>query len=245
MPTATATTPPTERARPPDRDGLVREHLGFARYLARRFHGTGEAPEDLDQVAYLGLVAAANRYDPDRGGFMGFAAATISGELKRHLRDHGWGLRVPRRLQELNREAFEAVRRLEQELQRSPSVAEVAAAVGADQDEVLEAFEAGRAYRPPSLDASGPGEDGSTALADTIGDDDGSLERAERVITVRRAIAELPERDKKVLDLRFYEGMTQAEIADRVGVSQVHVSRILHQSLDAIRERAGLEEAVT
>jgi RNA polymerase sigma-B factor len=219
---------------PTARERLVLRFEPLAEYLARKFAGRGEPLEDLLQVAALGLVSAIDRFDPDREvRFTTFAAATIVGELKRHLRDKAWAVRVPRRLQELGLEAGRAVPILTQELGRAPTVDEIAERVGAPAEDVLEAMDAMHAYAADSLDA--PTRDDEVARIDTLGDEDASLELVEAWSSLAPAVAELPERERRVLYLRFFRGMTQSEIAERIGVSQMHVSRILAQTLERLR----------
>jgi RNA polymerase sigma-B factor len=225
-------------ADPNVREALVERFGPLAEYLARRFAGRGEPLEDLRQVASLGLVSAIDRFDPTRGvRFTTFATATIVGELKRHLRDKAWAVRVPRRLQELGLEAGRAIPILTQELGRAPTVEEIAERLGATSDEVLEAMDAMHAYAADSLDA--PSRDDEVARIETLGDGDPSLELVEAWSSLAPAVADLPERERRVLYLRFFREMTQSEIAERIGVSQMHVSRILAQTLDRLRGALG------
>ena len=220
---------------------LVEEHIGLARYLARRFGGRGEALEDLEQVAYVGLLLAARRYDPDRGfEFVRFAAPTISGELKRHLRDKAWGAHVPRRVKELHLDLYQTVATLTQRLGRSPQISELAEAVGATEEDVIEAMEAGRSYRPASLDVATTVDGSGEPLVARLGDEDAALDQVDQVATVTPALARLDPRDQELLRLRFFDGLTQSEIADRLGCSQVHVSRLLARALDTVRREVGV-----
>jgi RNA polymerase sigma-B factor len=238
--TAVATAPLVDDAL---RRRLVEEHIGLARYLARRFGGRGEPTEDLEQVAYVGLLLAAKRYDPSKGfEFVRFAAPTISGELKRHLRDKAWGAHVPRRIKELHLDVYQMVTALSQRLGRSPTVAELAVAVGATEEDVLEAMDAGRSYRPASLDVPAGSDGTGDTLGTRIGTDDAALDQVDQVTSVLPALARLPERDQELLRLRFYDGLTQSEIAERLGCSQVHVSRMLARALERVRREAGIEE---
>jgi RNA polymerase sigma-B factor len=215
------------------RDRLIEAHLGLAEHLARRFAHRGEAYDDLVQVSSLALVKAVDRFDPERGvEFTTFATRTIIGELKRHFRDRGWAVRAPRRIQELYLHIGQAVSTLSQELGRSPGIKEIAKATGATEDDVIEALEAGQGYRSSSLDAPGP--DGE-ALGNRIGIDDNAFSDAEHRATLSPHMAKLPERERLILSLRFVEGLTQSEIADRIGISQMHVSRLLSRSLSALR----------
>jgi RNA polymerase sigma-B factor len=221
------------------RDDLIEAHLGLAEYLARRFANRGEPLDDLVQVASLGLVKAVERFDPGRGlEFTTFATPTIVGELKRHFRDKGWAVRVPRRVQELHLRVTRVVDDLALELGRSPTVQEIAVRAGTTEDEVIEAIDAGSAYRSTSLDAGRTDDDESPGLLGQLGGLDPELSRAERRASLSPLLTGLPEREQLMLHLRFYEGMTQSEIAKRLGISQMHVSRLLSRSLQTLREAA-------
>ena len=221
------------------RDELIEAHLRLAEHLARRFANRGVAMDDLVQVAALGLVKAVERFEPDRGlEFSTFATPTIVGELKRHFRDKGWAVRVPRRVQELHVEINGLVGLLTQRYGRSPTIAELAAMAHSSEEEVLEAMEAAQAYRSTSLDAPVAGsDDGSGSLSGLIGDDDENLGEAETRVLITGLLTTLPKREQLMLRLRFYEGMTQSQIADRLGISQMHVSRLLGKSLAMLRDR--------
>jgi RNA polymerase sigma-B factor len=220
------------------REQLVAAHLGLAEYLARRFANRGEPLDDLVQVASLGLIKAVDRFDPERGvEFSTYATHTIVGELKRHFRDKGWAIRAPRRMQELYLRLGKVVGSLGQELGRSPTIAELATEVKVSEEEVLEALEAGQAYRSTSLDAPTGGEDGET-LGARLGEDDPSLEDAESRATLSPLLAQLPPRERLILHLRFFDGLTQSEIATRLGISQMHVSRLLARSVSQLRSAA-------
>lgn len=222
------------------RDKLIEAHIGLAEYLARRFANRGEPLDDLVQVASLGLVKAVERFDPSRGlEFTTFATPTIVGELKRHFRDKGWAVRVPRRVQELHLRVTRVMDDLATEFGRSPTVQEIAHRAGTTEDEVIEAIDAGSAYRSASLDAGRGDDDESPGLLGQLGEIDPGLARAERRAALGPMISELPEREQVMLYLRFYEGMTQSEIAKRLGISQMHVSRLLSRSLQKLRESAG------
>ena len=226
------------------RNELVTAHLGLAEYLARRFDNRGEQVDDLVQVASVGLVKAVDRFDPSRGlEFATYATPTIVGELKRHFRDKGWAVRVPRRIQELHLRLGPAVAALGQALGRSPTIAEIARHAGASEEEVLEAIEAGNAYRTTSLDAPVRGDDPGQSLGDRLGGDDERLADTEDWMTLSPLVAELPPRERAILHLRFFQGKTQSEIAERMGISQMHVSRLLARSLTQLREAAGADEA--
>jgi RNA polymerase sigma-B factor len=231
------TAPPGNTASSADdkerRDELVTSHLGLAHQLARRFANRGESHDDLVQVASLALVKAAERYDPDRGiMFSTFAAASIIGEIKRHFRDRGWAVRAPRRLQELLLEIGSTVDRLGQELGRAPTVPELAQAINATESDVLEALEAGQSYRTSSLDA--PDKEGQT-MADSLGSEDGGFSSVENHSALAKAMESLSPRDRTIVQLRFVDGLSQSDIAARLGVSQMQVSRLLSVCLRQLR----------
>ena len=220
------------------RDELVEEHVPLAKFLARRFVDRGEPLDDLLQVALLGLLKAVDRFDPGRGlRFSTFATPTIVGELKRHFRDRGWAVRVPRRVQELHVQLSRLVGSLSQELGRSPTPLEIATRAGVPEEEVLEAMEAGGLYRLVSLDGSLTDDDDAPELSLQLGDVDTGFERVERRAELDELLAVLPERERRIVVLRFFDGLTQSEIAGRVGISQMHVSRLLSRSLDLLRSR--------
>ncbi len=225
------------------RDELVTMHLPLAAFLARRFRDRGEPLDDLTQVATIGLLKAVDRFEPDRGvEFSTFATPTMVGEIKRHFRDKGWAIRVPRRLQELRLSLSRATAELSQSTGRSPTVAELAAHLGITEDEVLEGMESAQAYSTLSLDAAtSDGSDTGSTLAETLGDHDPQLGEVETRETLNPLLATLPVREQRILHMRFYENMTQAQIAERIGVSQMHVSRLLAKSLAQLR--SGLVEA--
>jgi RNA polymerase sigma-B factor len=222
------------------RDDLVEEHAPLAHFLARRFANRGEPVDDLVQVALVGLLKAVERFDPGRGlQFSTFATPTILGELKRHFRDRGWAVRVPRRVQELHLQLGRIVATLGQEHGRSPTPAEVAERAGVSEEEVLEAMEAGSLYRLVSLDGPATRDDDETSeLVSCLGDEDGAFEQIEDRAELDDLLGVLPDRERRVVELRFFEGMTQSEIADQVGVSQMHVSRLLARSLEMLRAQA-------
>lgn len=225
-----------KRAEGYDVETLVEEHMAVARSLARRFTRTGEPLEDLEQVAFLGLVLAAERFDPDKGSrFIAFAVPTVLGELKRHLRDCAWAAHVPRRVKELTHTLHVATSTLMQRLGRSPTVAELAEEIGVGEEDVLQAMEAGRSLWHESLDTP-IHDEGDAIRADVLGSAaDPGYGQVEEVVSVLPALSTLPERKQEVLRLRYYEGLSQREIGERIGVSQVHVSRLLAQSLDEVR----------
>lgn len=213
---------------------LIEAHIGLAEHLARRFTHRGEPYDDLVQVSSLGLIKAVDRFDPDRGvEFTTYATKTILGELKRHFRDKGWAIRAPRRIQELYLNLGHAMGQLSQELGRSPTVRELAIETGASEDDVIEALEAGQAYRSASLDGAGPDEEGLSAH---LGVDDERFGDAEWRAVLLPHIEMLAERDRQILRQRFVDGLTQSEIASRIGISQMHVSRLLSRSLDILRK---------
>ncbi len=225
---------------PAIRDELVRAYLPLAEYLAKRFLHRGVAADDLVQVASLGLVKAVDRFEPQRGvTFSTFATPTIIGELKRHFRDKGWALRVPRRLQELHLELAATVGTLTQELGRSPTIAEIATAAGISEDDVLEATDVAQVYRVSSLGLP-PTEEGETndAASAALSEVDSNLELVEERIEISRLLRVLPQRERSIVHMRFFEGRTQSEIATRLGISQMHVSRLLARSIDALRQEA-------
>jgi RNA polymerase sigma-B factor len=217
------------------RDALAHRFRPLARYLARRFSGRGESVDDLTQVASIGLLNAIDRFDPSRDvRFTTYASATIVGELKRHFRDKGWSVRVPRRLQEIAVHLNQAIPALTGSLGRAPSVPELADHLDVEPEDIIEAIEAAQAYSSSSLDAP-VGDTGLTPL-DTLGQDDHSMELVEEWATLAPALENLAVRDRRVLYLRFFRGLTQSEIARDIGVSQMHVSRILTTTLDRLRD---------
>jgi RNA polymerase sigma-B factor len=222
------------------RDELVEEHAPLAHFLARRFANRGEPVDDLVQVALVGLLKAVERFEPGRGlQFSTFATPTILGELKRHFRDRGWAVRVPRRVQELHLQLGRIVATLGQEQGRSPTPAEVADRAGVSEENVLEAMEAGSLYRLVSLEAPATrDEEEANELVACLGDDDPAFEQIEHRSELDELLGVLPDRERRIVELRFFEGMTQSEIAERVGVSQMHVSRLLARSLETLRSEA-------
>lgn len=219
------------------RQEIVVRFMPLARQLAGRYRHAGEPHEDLVQVACLGLLKAVDRYDPERGGGFGrYAVPTMLGELKRHFRDRGWSVRVPRATQELALKVTEAMGELPAKLGRSPRPRDVAAEVGASVEDVLEAMEAATAYEATSLDAPRPGtdDDDGWTYAESIPDREGGYELVELGESLRGTLESLPERERLILELRFEHDLTQSEIADRVGVSQMHVSRLLRRSLERL-----------
>jgi RNA polymerase sigma-B factor len=222
------------------RDELVSRFLPLARQLARRYQRGHEPLEDLVQVASIGLVKAVDRFDPARGtAFSSYAVPTIMGELKRYFRDTGWAVHVPRGMQERVMQVNSAMSRLSRDLGRSPSAAEIAESVGLSSEDVLEAIEAGMAYDSISLESSrGPGGEEGDAYEDSIGGEDERYDQVEYIATIAPELAALPPRDRLVIHLRFSEDLTQSEIAARIGVSQMHVSRLIRRALARLREVA-------
>jgi RNA polymerase sigma-B factor len=218
------------------RERLVERFLPLARQLARRYGAAGEQMDDLVQVASLGLVKAIDRYELDRGtAFSSFAVPTILGEIKRHFRDTGWTLRVPRAVQERRIKINRAIPALTGKLGRSPTTAEIAEQIEATSEEVLEALEAAVAYEPVSLDTSPGADDDDETWAQTIGNEDPGYELAEYNATLGPAMKALPARERLILHMRFVEDMTQSQIADQIGISQMHVSRLIRKALEAVR----------
>src|SRR3954470_8289815 len=218
------------------RQQLIERHIDFVRRLARRYARRGEQLDDLTQVGCVGLIKAIDRFDGSFGASLTtYAAPNILGEIKRHFRDRGWSVRVPREVQELNVKLTRVVDELTTKLGRSPSVVELAAATGATAEQVLEALESSSAYSALSL-SEGPDadEDGGGPM-EALGEEDEHFEQSEQRITLATGIQRLPARERAILHLRFFEGLTQSEIADRVGISQMHVSRLIRNSLDRMR----------
>lgn len=223
------------------REALVEQFIGLVEFLARRFRNRGEALDDLVQVGMLGLLKAIDRFDLSREvEFSTYATPTIVGEIKRHFRDKGWAVRVPRRLQERHLEITKVVGRLGQELGRSPTVPEIAEVIGLTDEEVLEGLEIAHAYNFSSLDAPIDDEEGTTSFADQLGQDDEKIENLEYRASLAPELEKLPERERTILYYRFFRGMTQSEIADKLGISQMHVSRLLNRTL--VHLRGALEE---
>lgn len=221
------------------RDAIVRRCLPLADHIARHYDRRGEDIEDLGQIARLGLVNAVNRFDPDKGaGFLSFAVPTMMGEVRRHFRDHGWAMHVPRRLKDRHVQLTRAMADLTQTLGRAPTPSELAAHLDIDREEVVESIVASAAYRTQSIDAPvGSGDGDARMLSDTVGDVDPAFARITDQEAVRPLIAALPERERTILYLRFFDSMTQSQIAEKVGVSQMHVSRILERTLRQLRDK--------
>jgi RNA polymerase sigma-B factor len=225
------------------RGELVTMHIPLVEYLARRFRNRGEPLDDLVQVATIGLIKSVDRFDLERGvEFSTYATPTIVGEIKRHFRDKGWAIRVPRRLQELKLALTKATGELSQRNGRSPTVAELAGHLGMTEEEVLEGLESANAYSAVSLDAPDGGDDDSPAVADSLGVTDESLEGVEYRESLKPLLERLPAREKKILLLRFFGNMTQSQIAGELGISQMHVSRLLARTLAQLREGLLVDE---
>jgi RNA polymerase sigma-B factor len=221
------------------RDELITAHLGLAQVLARRFANRGESIDDLVQVASIGIMKSVDRFDPDRGfEFSTFAARNVLGELKRHFRDKGWAVKAPRRTQELYLEIGHATGELAQKLGRPPTMQELAEATGSTVEAVIEATEAGLGYRTASLDAPSRSE---RSGSDIIGEEDAAFGEVDNRALLSPAFSNLPKREQTILVLRFIAGLTQSEIAERIGVSQMHVSRLLTASLRTLREQIGVD----
>ncbi|WP_424211839.1 RNA polymerase sigma factor SigF [Streptomyces sp. BI20] len=224
------------------RNRLVRMHLPLVEHLARRFRNRGEPLDDLTQVATIGLIKSVDRFDPDRGvEFSTYATPTVVGEIKRHFRDKGWAVRVPRRLQELRLALTTATAELSQTHGRSPTVHELAERLGISEEEVLEGLESANAYSTLSLDVPDT-DDESPAVADTLGAEDEALEGVEYRESLKPLLEGLPPREKRILLLRFFGNMTQSQIAQEVGISQMHVSRLLARTLAQLRDKLLVEE---
>ncbi|MFQ6331857.1 RNA polymerase sigma factor SigF [Nocardia sp. CWNU-33] len=223
------------------REDLIRRCLPLAEHIARKFAGRGENFDDLLQIARLGMVAAVDRFDPDHGApFLAFAIPTIMGEVRRHFRDYTWSVRVPRRLKEIQQKLPCTIDTLSQRLGRMPKAAEIAEELDVDLVEVTQALIAGNGYRTCSIDAytGGDNDDAPTSLLDTLGAEQSEYCTVEDCLVVKPLIAALPERDRQVLIMRFYEYQPQIQIAESLGVSQMQVSRILARLLSSLREQA-------
>lgn len=229
------------------REKLVMSHLNLVRFIANKFKNRGEPIDDLIQVGYLGLLKAIDRFDPSRGlEFTTFATPTIMGEIKRHFRDKGWSVRVPRRLQELSAKVNQATDTLTSQLQRSPTIAEIADYLDATVDEVLEAIESSSAYSSVSLEApSGADDDDTPSVIDRYATEDSDLAFTDDRIIIEEALASFSPRERDVIEMRFLKGMTQIEIAEKLGISQVQVSRLLRRTLKKIQDKIDPEGVMT
>ena len=221
------------------RKQLVMNHLNLVRFLAGKFKNRGEPMEDLVQVGTLGLIKAIDRFDPSRGlEFTTFATPTIMGEIKRHFRDRGWSVRVPRRLQELSSKVSQATEVLTHDLRRSPTVEEIAQYCDASVEEVLEAMESSSAYTSVPLEGmGGDGDEETASVLEHYATEDEDLISTEDRIVLADAIADFSDRERNIIKMRFEDGLTQAEIAQRMGVSQVQVSRLLRRTLKRLHEK--------
>jgi len=224
------------------REQLIERYMSLVRSLARRYASRGEQLDDLIQIGAIGLIKAIDRFDIDRGvELTTYATPNIIGEIKRHFRDHGWAVRVPRGLQELSIQLMRVVEQLTGELSRSPTIAELAEATGASEEDVLEALETGRAYSPLSLSVSSSGDDDELDPLESLGSDDHEYEVSEDRAVLEPGLRVLDDRERMILQLRFYEGLTQSQIAQRVGISQMHVSRLIRRALEKARNEIAPE----
>jgi RNA polymerase sigma-B factor len=220
------------------RSELVRMHAPVVHHVVRRYSGRSESRDDLEQVAMLGLIKAINRYDPAYGGrFLAFAIPTMTGEVKRYFRDHSWAVRVPRRLQELRLAIVAARQEFTHEHGRAPTVPEISRRLDITEEETIEALGAADAYQTVSLDAPAGEEQETLPLGEVIGEEDPQLETVVDRSALRRLLADLPDRERTILMHRFYGNRTQAEIADLLGISQMHVSRLITRTLTRLRAR--------
>jgi RNA polymerase sigma-B factor len=225
------------------RDELVELHLPLVEYLARRFRNRGEPFDDLVQVATIGLIKAIDRFDVDRGvEFSTYATPTVVGEIKRHFRDKGWAIRVPRRLQEMKLSLNKATAELSQRNGRAPTVAELAQYLELSEEDVLEGLESANAYSAVSLDAPDLADSDSPVVSDSLGEYDEALEGVVYRESLKPLVERLPPREKNILMLRFFANMTQSQIASELGISQMHVSRLLARTLAQLREGLLVEE---
>ena len=219
-------------------DEIIRRALPLANHIARRFKNRGEPVDDLVQAARVGLVNAVKRFDPENGAdFLAFAVPTMMGEVRRHFRDYGWAVKVPRRLKDLQGQMVKARGELSQELNRAPTATEIANHLGIDRESVIEATIASSNYTTLSTDVQAGPDTEYRAIGDTLGDLDPNLDKVVALETVRPLIAALPDREQTVLMLRFFENMTQTQIAERMGYSQMHVSRLIAKALGTLRDQ--------
>lgn len=232
---------------PSTRDQLILSHQNLVHYLAGKFTNRGIPMEDLIQVGMIGLINAVDRFDPERGlQFSTFATPTILGEIRRHFRDKGWNMKVPRRLQELNMAASRASGRLSVELGRPPTIHEVAAKIGASEEETLEAIEMGNAYDTVSLDApmQTQGESGPLTISEFFGQDDESIRNIESHGDLRQAMDSLEPREKAIIYYRFFKDLSQTQVAERLNISQMHVSRLQHKAMRKLKESLKVNDEV-
>lgn len=220
------------------REQLIVSHLNLVRFLASKFKNRGEPLDDLIQVGTIGLIKAIDRFEPSRGlEFTTYATPTIMGEIKRHFRDKGWSVRVPRRLQELSAKVNQTTDELTKELQHSPSVEEIAEALDVSVDEVLEAIESSSAYSSVPLEAGGTGDDDAPSVLDHYATEDSQLAISDDRMVIEETIKDFSPREQEVIKMRFIDGLTQVEIAEKLGVSQVQVSRLLRRTLKKVQEK--------
>ena len=228
------------------REQLIEQYMSLVRSLARRYSYRGEQLEDLVQIGAIGLIKAIDRFDVNRGvELTTYATPNIIGEIKRHFRDRGWAVRVPRGLQELNIQLSRLIEELTVQNGRSPTIPELAKAAGVTDEEVLEALESGRAYTSLSLSAGSGGhdEDGELDPLESLGTEEPRYEVSENLAMLAPGFRVLDERERKILHLSFFEGLTQSQIAQQVGISQMHVSRLIRRSLEKIREEIAAEQS--
>jgi RNA polymerase sigma-B factor len=225
------------------REQLIERYMSLARSLARRYSYRGEQLDDLIQIGAIGLIKAIDRFDLDRGvELTTYATPNIIGEIKRHFRDRGWSVRVPRGLQELNVQLSRIVEELTVQLERSPTITELAKAANVEEEQVLEALESGRAYTSLSLSSgSSGGDDDEIDPLETIGTEEHQYEVSEDRAVLEPGFRVLDERERRILHLRFFEGLTQSQIAQQIGISQMHVSRLIRRSLEKIRDEIAAE----
>jgi RNA polymerase sigma-B factor len=226
------------------RDQLIEQYMSLVRSLARRYAYRGEQLDDLVQIGAIGLIKAIDRFDLERGvELTTYATPNIIGEIKRHFRDKGWSVRVPRGLQELSVQLSRLVENLTVQLGRSPTIAEIAKEAGVEEEQVLEALESGRAYSSVSLSAGGIGdEDGDLDPLETIGTEEHEYQVSEDRAVLEPGFKVLDDRERRILHLRFFEGLTQSQIAQQIGISQMHVSRLIRRALEKIRDEIAVEE---
>jgi RNA polymerase sigma-B factor len=219
------------------REQLIERYMSLVRSLARRYSYRGEQLDDLVQIGAIGLIKAIDRFDLDRGvELTTYATPNIIGEIKRHFRDKGWSVRVPRGLQELNVQVSKLIEQLTVQLGRSPTIAELAEAAGVEEEAVLEALESGRAYSSVSLSTGASDDEGELDPLESLGSEEHEYEVSEDRAVLAPGFKVLDERERRILHLRFFRGLTQSQIADQIGISQMHVSRLIRRSLEKIRE---------
>jgi RNA polymerase sigma-B factor len=225
------------------REQLIEQYMSLVRSLARRYSYRGEQLEDLVQIGAIGLIKAIDRFDLDRGvELTTYATPNIIGEIKRHFRDKGWSVRVPRGLQELNVQLSRLIEQLTVQLGRSPTIAELAKAAGVEEEDVLEALESGRAYTSLSLSSGGSDEDGELDPLESLGTEEHQYSVSEDRAVLAPGFRALDERERRILHLRFFDGLTQSQIAQQVGISQMHVSRLIRRALEKIRDEIASED---